>query len=137
MNVDKSHCHLAGGFEDSSIVLWSLSSYENFGRKPYRTFDDRLCQWSINNCNRHLTDDLSDYSSDTDEEDLCAVNYRIEQESEEEEGERQTEAGTDNTAGEPDSGRRKKVRFNNKYRRRLKLKDRWQKYTFRSCSENS
>ncbi|CAO1443308.1 unnamed protein product [Diamesa serratosioi] len=67
VNLDKSMCHLAAGFEDSTIMLWSLNGYENYGRKPYQMFDDRLCKWSINNCNRYLTDDLSDYSSDDDE----------------------------------------------------------------------
>ncbi|CAO1439105.1 unnamed protein product [Diamesa tonsa] len=42
VNLDKSMCHLAAGFEDSTIMLWSLNGYENYGRKPYQMFDDRL-----------------------------------------------------------------------------------------------
>lgn len=122
MNVDKQFCHLAAGFEDSKIVLWSLSSNENYGRKPFRMFDDRSCEWSINNCDRYLVDDISDYSS-SDEEVLASL--------------RSTDSDMDEDLEAGMSNKRKKVKFSRKCREKVTLRQQWQNYTGKSSSENS
>lgn len=110
---------MAAGFEDSSVVIWSLNGYENYGRKPFQSFDDRLCQWSINNCNRLLTDDLSDFESEeeivTNLKDACG------------------EDETDTAIGS--RGRRRRV--GNKYKRIETVRQQWNNYAEKSCSENN
>lgn len=138
-------CHLAAGFEDSTIMLWSLNGYENYGRKPYQMFDDRLCKWSINNCNRYLTDDLSDYSSDDEElvKDLRAA-QEVEHDDDEEDvdteksGQQQTthKLGKFNNNNN-DSTTTKRMKFSNKYKRSLTIRQQWNNYKFNSCSDNS
>jgi hypothetical protein len=122
VNVDKQFCHLAAGFEDSKIVLWSLSSNENYGRKPYRMPVDRLCDWSINNCDRFMVDDISDYSS-SDEEDKSNVT--------------QPDSDICEDVESATTSHRKKIKISKKDRENVTLRQQWQKYTFKSCSENS
>lgn len=153
VNLDKSMCHLAAGFEDSTIMLWSLNGYENYGRKPYQMFDDRLCKWSINNCNRYLTDDLSDYSSDDDElvKDLRAaqeVEYDEDNEDDLTEvdtdicstSQQQQQQTTQHKLGKYNDNRTtttKRMKFSNKYKRSLTIRQMWNNYKFNSCSDNS
>lgn len=116
---------MAAGFEDSSVVLWSLNGYnENFGRKPFQSFDDRLCQWSINNCNRILTDDLSDYES----EEEIVTNLK-------------DASGEDETdmvgVGSTKARQRWRRRVGNKYKRPASIKQQWDDYAAKSCSENN
>lgn len=110
---------MAAGFEDSTIVLWSLNGYENYGRKPYQSLDDRLCQWSINNCNRTLSDDLSDYE---DEDDILS-NLR------DTTNEEESEASTSSQA--------KSRRVENRYKKRFNIGQQWSDYTSKGCSENN
>lgn len=112
---------MAAGFEDSTVVLWSLNGYENYGRKPYQSFDDRLCQWSINNCNRVLTDDLSDFESDAEVETNLKGAC----------GEEETE--TEKCS----SGGRRRRRVGNKYRKSAGVREQWDDYAAKSCSENN
>ena len=112
---------MAAGFEDSTVVLWSLNGYENYGRKPFQSFDDRLCQWSINNCNRILTDDLSDFESDGDVE----TNLK-------------GACGEEETETEKRScGERRRRRVGNKYRRCAGMRQQWEDFAANSCSENN
>lgn len=141
-------CHLAAGFEDSTIMLWSLNGYENYGRKPYQMFDDRLCKWSINNCNRYLTDDLSDYSSDDEE---LVKDLRAAQEVEHDDDDFASEADSDkcSTSQQPSTTHKlgkyndnsttttKRMKFSNKYKRSLTIRQQWNNYKFNSCSDNS
>lgn len=143
-------CHLAAGFEDSTIMLWSLNGYENYGRKPYQMFDDRLCKWSINNCNRYLTDDLSDYSSDDEE---LVKDLRAAQEVEHDDDDLD-EADSDKCSTSQQSTTHKlgkyndnstttttktskRMKFSNKYKRSLTIRQQWNNYKFNSCSDNS
>lgn len=118
-SVDKQLCHMAAGFEDSTIVLWSLNGYENYGRKPFQSLDDRLCQWSINNCNRMLSDDLSDYE---DEEEILS-NLR------DTTNEEETEAST--------SVQTKSRRVENRYKKQFSIGQQWSDFTSKGCSENN
>jgi hypothetical protein len=123
-SVDKQLCHMAAGFEDSTVVLWSLKGYDNFGRKPFQTFDERLCQWSINNCNRTLTDDLSDFESEEEIE----KELKVEEDDE-----------TDNDKCSSSSSRQhaRRRRVGNKYRKSASIRQQWDDYAMKSCSENS
>lgn len=128
-STDKQLCHLAAGFEDSTIVLWSINGFENYGHRPFQRFDDRQCQWSINNCNRMLTDDLSDYSTSDDE---IEMNLRgVEREDEDCDDERSC-AGVQQFSGTV--GKRK---IRNKYQRTLSIREQWTNYASKSCSENN
>ncbi|XP_070494255.1 transcription initiation factor TFIID subunit 5 isoform X1 [Chironomus tepperi] len=128
-STDKQLCHLAAGFEDSSILLWSINGFENYGHKPFQSFDDRLCQWSINNCNRMLTDDLSDYES-SDEE----VEKNIKSTGGAEDGESTDESSTTMNALTKLTKRR---RNSNKYRKTLSIKEQWKDYTSKNSCENN
>lgn len=110
---------MAAGFEDSTIVLWSLNGYENYGRKPFQSLDDRLCQWSINNCNRMLSDDLSDY----EDEDEVLSNLR------DSTNEEEIEAST--------SVQTKVRQVENRYKKRSNIGEQWTDYTSKGCSENN
>jgi hypothetical protein len=55
---------MVAGFENSSVVLWSLSRSTQYGRKPYMTADGKLCDFEITNCDRELEDDSSDSEGD-------------------------------------------------------------------------
>lgn len=124
--VDHQLCHMAAGFEDSSVVLWSLNGYENYGRKPFQSFEDRLCQWSINNCNRILTEDLSDYENEeeivTNLKDAC--------------GEEETDMENGSSSSTM-SRQRWRRRVSNKYKRTVTVKQQWDDYAAKSCSENN
>lgn len=61
-DLDASGCHIAAGFEDSLITLYSVKRNIYYGRKPYETFRDRICFWNTGNCSR--SDDSSSSSSD-------------------------------------------------------------------------
>lgn len=116
-----SNLKQVAGFEDSTIVLWSLNGSENYGRKPYRSFDDRLCPWSINNCDRTLTDDLSDCESDEE----VATNLMSDL--------------SDDVEKLPGTSNSKQPRRNhqNKYKRNSSIRQQWMEYSAKSCSENS
>jgi hypothetical protein len=40
-------------------VLWSMSRSTFYGRKPFQTASDRLCEFEITNCDRQMEDDSS------------------------------------------------------------------------------
>lgn len=113
------------------MVLWSLNGYDNYGRKPFQSFDDRLCQWSINNCNRILTDDLSDYESDgeveTNLKDACDEETDYEKCS--------SSSSNLNRETQPRLPRRRKI--GNKYRRSANIREQWKDFAAKSCSENN
>ncbi|CRL03871.1 CLUMA_CG016996, isoform A [Clunio marinus] len=131
-SVDRKLCHMAAGFEDSTVLLWSLNGYENYGRKPYQSFDDRLCQWSINNCNRILTDDLSDYECDDDVMTNLSDTYH---QDETDQDKCSTSSSTRNVHNQLRLPRRQKV--GNKYRRSASIRQQWEDYSAKSCSENN
>ncbi|XP_037037092.1 TAF5-like RNA polymerase II p300/CBP-associated factor-associated factor 65 kDa subunit 5L isoform X1 [Bradysia coprophila] len=61
--IDPAQCHLAGGFEDSTIQLFQLNRSTIGGRKPYMSITKRCCQWSLENSSEISSDDDDD---DTD-----------------------------------------------------------------------
>lgn len=110
-------------------MLWSLNGYENYGRKPFQSFDDRLCQWSINNCNRILTDDLSDYES----EEEIVTNLQDACDEEETENEKFSSSSNLNQSRPP----RRQRKVGNKYKRSATVGNQWSDYAANSCSENN
>lgn len=58
--IDPSECHLACGFEDSTIQLWQLNRSTIGGRKPYASYSKRCCQWSLENSTETSSDDEDD-----------------------------------------------------------------------------
>lgn len=124
---------MAAGLEDSTVVLWSLNGYENYGRKPFQSFDDRLCQWSINNCNRVLTDDLSDFESDEDIED----NLNDLPNESEIETERLRCSNGINRDFQSYARTFKKRKSGNKYRTKISMRKQWSDFNAKSCSENN
>jgi hypothetical protein len=123
---------MAAGLEDSTVVLWSLNGYENYGRKPFQSFDDRLCQWSINNCNRVLTDDLSDFGSDEEIEDNLRESLPDDNDTE---TERLSCSNGINREFQSRTYSRKKS--GNKYRTKTSMRKQWSDYSAKSCSENN
>lgn len=119
---------MAAGFEDSTLVLWSLNGCENYGRKPFQSFDDHLCQWSINNCNRTLTDDLSDYDSEED-----VVMNLMDDLKEEETDEPLLSRNNSHQA----QSRTTQFKVGNKYKRSAGIKELWSDFAAKSCSENN
>lgn len=128
-SVDKSMCHLAAGLEDSTVVLWSLNGYENYGRRPFQLVDDRLCQWSINNCNRVLTDDLSDFESEDEIEDSLS-DRQDHTDLPSCSNELKAKTQTNSKIG----GRRN---TGNKYRRKVNVRKQWGDFLGKSCNENN
>lgn len=128
-STDKQLCHLAAGFEDSTIVLWSINGFDNYGHRPYQKYDDRQCQWSINNCNRMLTDDLSDYTTSDDE---------VERNLKESEGWEEDESVDLRNESQRKiySVRKRKMTNRGKYQRALSIREQWEDYTAKSCTEN-
>lgn len=120
---------MAAGFEDSTVVLWSLNGYENYGRKPFLSFDDRLCQWSINNCNRILSDDLSDYES----EEEVVTNLRKEFNDDETENDKLSN-NSSNVTQRPQMRRQRPA---NKYKRSTNVREQWEDYAAKTCGENN
>ncbi|EDS31608.1 wd-repeat protein [Culex quinquefasciatus] len=55
--IDGTSCHLASGFEDSSIMLWSVNRSTQIGRKPYAALRDRQCHWNVTACDSSFSED--------------------------------------------------------------------------------
>ncbi|XP_019532296.3 uncharacterized protein LOC109403852 [Aedes albopictus] len=130
--IDEDSCHLASGFEDASVVLWSVNRSTQIGRKPYTGLRERRCAWNVTCCDSSFS------------------------EGEEEEEEEDEEAGQDQGGGggrEHDdpgecSGLRNLFRCKSQaevsrlnkllpvYSRRLSKRERWKQFMSRKCSEN-
>lgn len=63
-DVDPDECHLVCGFDEATIKLWQLNKSKMRGRKPYSSFSNRLCDWSLEDC-----ESSSSSSSDIDSDD--------------------------------------------------------------------
>uniref|UniRef100_A0A182P0A3 Uncharacterized protein n=2 Tax=Pyretophorus TaxID=44537 RepID=A0A182P0A3_9DIPT len=66
MAIDPRCCHVASGFEDSTIMLWSTNRSTQMGRKPYASFRDRECCWNVTSCD-------SRFSESDESEDECGL----------------------------------------------------------------
>uniref|UniRef100_A0A182IXU6 Uncharacterized protein n=1 Tax=Anopheles atroparvus TaxID=41427 RepID=A0A182IXU6_ANOAO len=61
--IDPGCCHVASGFEDSTIMLWSTSRSTQLGHKPYASVRDRQCSWNVTSCDSRFSE-----SEDSDDE---------------------------------------------------------------------
>lgn len=61
-DTDEGGCHLAAGFEDSTVVVWSTDRSVQCGRKPYAKSAFKSCDWSL------LNTELEDDGVSSDEE---------------------------------------------------------------------
>lgn len=48
---------MACGFEDSVVKLWQLNQSAIYGRKPFSTFSNSVCEWNLEHCNDISSDD--------------------------------------------------------------------------------
>lgn len=65
-DIDRNDCHLVCGFNDSTIKLWQLNQSKMRGRKPFRPFSNRLCEWSLDNCDSSSSSDSDNDSEEYD-----------------------------------------------------------------------
>uniref|UniRef100_A0A2M4BCW0 Putative transcription initiation factor tfiid n=1 Tax=Anopheles marajoara TaxID=58244 RepID=A0A2M4BCW0_9DIPT len=65
--IDPSCCHVASGFENSTIMLWSTNRSTQMGRKPYASLRDRGCSWNVTACDNRFSE--SEDSEDDDDDD--------------------------------------------------------------------
>lgn len=63
-DIDANECHLACGFNDSTVRLWQLNQSTIYGLKPFASFRDRMCEWNLDQCRT-----MSDYEVDDDDDD--------------------------------------------------------------------
>ncbi|XP_050068483.1 uncharacterized protein LOC126556948 [Anopheles maculipalpis] len=56
MAIDPGCCHVASGFEDSTIMLWSTNRSTQMGRKPFASFRDRQCCWNVTTCDSRFSE---------------------------------------------------------------------------------
>uniref|UniRef100_A0A8D8GB28 TAF5-like RNA polymerase II p300/CBP-associated factor-associated factor 65 kDa subunit 5L n=1 Tax=Culex pipiens TaxID=7175 RepID=A0A8D8GB28_CULPI len=130
--IDGTSCHLASGFEDSSIMLWSVNRSTQIGRKPYAALRDRQCHWNVTACDSSFSEDEEIEEEDDGEE----------QQEDDEGGGRESD-----DPGEG-SGLRNLFRLRSSaevnrlnkllpvYSRRLNKRDRWKQFMDRKCSDN-
>lgn len=64
-DVDPLDCHLAAGFDDSTVKLWQINQSSMKGRKPYASHLRRMCTWNLD----YDCLDLSSTDDDEDEDD--------------------------------------------------------------------
>lgn len=69
--LDSGECHMACGFDDSTIRIWQLNHSRLRGRKPFATLASRICEWCLNDC------PSSSEENDSDEEDDEHVKWTI------------------------------------------------------------
>ncbi|XP_049535658.1 uncharacterized protein LOC125951109 [Anopheles darlingi] len=65
--IDPRCCHVASGFENSTIMLWSTNRSTQMGRKPYASLRDRGCSWNVTACDNRFSE--SEDSDDSDDDD--------------------------------------------------------------------
>ncbi|XP_058059567.1 uncharacterized protein LOC131210353 [Anopheles bellator] len=132
--IDSNCCHVASGFEDSTIMLWSTNRSTQMGRKPYACFRDRQCSWNVTACDSRFS--VSEDSDDDDDAD-------------DGDGERTARAYSDGTSLQEDgaggsmfdgTSRGDRARMNKllpPYNRRQTKRERWKKFLERRCLENT
>lgn len=64
-DMDKDECHLVGGFDESTIRLWQLNQSKIRGRKPFRPFSSRFCEWCVEDCESASSSSELDSDDDT------------------------------------------------------------------------
>lgn len=62
--VDPLDCHVACGFDDSTIRLWQINQSTMKGRKPFASHMRQNCEWSLDNDYLDLSSTDSDDSDD-------------------------------------------------------------------------
>ncbi|XP_055613278.1 uncharacterized protein LOC129759781 [Uranotaenia lowii] len=111
--IDDKCCHLASGFEDATIMLWSVNRSTQIGRKPYAGLWDKVCCWNVTSCKNSFND--WDESEDDDEEG----------------GEKGYVDAVESTS------REKLNKLLPPHSRQPGKRDRWKQYMERKCSENA
>lgn len=71
-HIDKNECHLATGFNNSSIKIWQLNENQNFGRNLFTKVNQRFCPWEINNIYKS---DEEEFDSDNMSENTNSLPY--------------------------------------------------------------
>lgn len=66
-DIDPFECHLACGFDNSTIKLWSLKHKKHYGRKPYEDINSQLCEWNLNSSKNIEIDNEDDEENDEDD----------------------------------------------------------------------
>lgn len=64
-HIDKNECHLAAGFNNSSVKIWQLDENQNLGKNLFTKVNQRLCPWETNNI---YEENEEEFSSDEDAE---------------------------------------------------------------------
>uniref|UniRef100_A0A182NSK7 hypoxia-inducible factor-proline dioxygenase n=1 Tax=Anopheles dirus TaxID=7168 RepID=A0A182NSK7_9DIPT len=141
--IDPGCCHVASGFEDSTIMLWSTNRSTQLGRKPYACFRDRQCCWNVTSCDSRFSE--SDESGDDEcADDGAAVGgaeaeYRIAGRGDGyRDGTSQLDDGVDSMFDRKtpaDIARMNKLLPSHK--RRLTKRERWKQFLEKRCLENT
>ncbi|XP_053687581.1 uncharacterized protein LOC128737024 [Sabethes cyaneus] len=132
--IDSDSCHLASGFEDSSIMIWSVNRSTQIGRKPYATVQDRQCSWNVTSCDSRFSEDDEE---EEDESDAAASGNDWREE---------TAHHSDSARDGSSLGNLFRVRSQSEinrlnkllpvYSRRQNKRERWKQFMERRCSEN-
>ncbi|XP_040167954.1 uncharacterized protein LOC120902923 [Anopheles arabiensis] len=143
--IDPGCCHVASGFEDSTIMLWSTNRSTQMGRKPYASWRDRQCCWNVTSCDSRFSEsDESDDEYGDDGADGAGrgddhrPEHRIAGEDRHRDGTSLLEDGIDSMF---DLKTRKDIERMNKllppHKRRLTKRERWKQFLDHRCLENT
>ncbi|XP_058461685.1 uncharacterized protein LOC131436785 [Malaya genurostris] len=116
--IDQHSCHLASGFEDSSIMLWSVNRSTQIGRKPYTTVRDRQCCWNVTSCDSRFSEEGDEL---VEQEDTLP-------------GESSARRSSFHVKSQAEIDRQNKLLPI--YSRHLSKRDRWKQFMERRCCEN-
>uniref|UniRef100_A0A4Y0BN43 EML-like second beta-propeller domain-containing protein n=1 Tax=Anopheles funestus TaxID=62324 RepID=A0A4Y0BN43_ANOFN len=139
MAIDTGCCHVASGFEDSTIMLWSTNRSTQMGRKPYASIRDRQCCWNVTSCDSRFSE-----SDESDDEYAAGVNGRDESECRIA-GEDRHRDGTSLLDDGIDSmfdlrgsaGIERMNKLLPPHKRRLTKRERWKQFLDNRCLENT
>ncbi|XP_053681136.1 uncharacterized protein LOC128732003 [Anopheles nili] len=137
--IDPGCCHVASGFEDSTIMLWSTNRSTQRGRKPYACFRDQQCCWNVTSCDSRFSEsEESDDESVGDAGDKDEVNARIADGSGHCDG---TSLLDDGIGSIFDLKTPSDIERVNKllppHKRRLTKRERWKQFLEKRCLENT
>ncbi|XP_053659127.1 uncharacterized protein LOC128708191 [Anopheles marshallii] len=140
MAIDAGCCHVASGFEDSTIMLWSTNRSTQMGRKPYANFRDRQCCWNVTSCDSRFSE-----SDESDDEGADGGNGTDESEYRIAGGDRNRQDGTslldDGIDSMFDLRKPADIKRANKllppHKRRLTKRERWKQFLDNRCLENT
>uniref|UniRef100_A0A182VS33 hypoxia-inducible factor-proline dioxygenase n=1 Tax=Anopheles minimus TaxID=112268 RepID=A0A182VS33_9DIPT len=142
MAIDSGCCHVASGFEDTTIMLWSTNRSTQMGRKPYASFRDRQCCWNVTSCDSRFSE-----SDESDDEYADGVNRRDElaehridrdREDRQRDGTSLLDDGIDSMFDmRGPAGIKRMNRLLPPHKRRLTKRERWKQFLDNRCLENT